>query len=539
MHLKSLADQSLPQLAWVAEFNRRSGKVTLVHGRKVEVRQNFFIEGVWNGPFNEGDFGDTECVFGSGAILNDASIRFVASASTVDSLYYAGNEAVVTVSNSLPLLLAYTGDALNPHCPDYPIICDSVMDGIDDYRRSIPTNRGIVQRQIYRNLEVFKDKIHQIDKMMPPNFRCFKDYREYVQNSYQLISSNARDSNRVQPLEIWSTQSKGYDTTAINAMASAYGIDKVFTVTRAKNKFYLAHNDQDMLPDDDGSEICKLLGLNCIPINRRAFSEEFSDEYLYYCARHHNQDVNLKAISKHISKVGVLLTGVHGEILCANDPFVSPPMLDATMRRLDVGGHGLGEARLTAGFIHLPLPFIGARRKEDIVTITESPEMDPWRLRNTYDRPIARRISEEAGVPRHIFGQLKMGSVVIFHRPAVPYGKELRKQFFEFLAAERILSKTQSLLWPIIREVNSILMLKSEKRFPLVHYAERVITKLAGREFQFKLLWSHLDGALFCFCVNRTAKMYSAQLSQLRGMDSETAGDIAEPLPAAPTNLCK
>jgi hypothetical protein len=214
-------------------------------------------------------------------------------------------------------------------------------------------------------------------------------------------------------------------------------------------------------------------------------------------------------------------------------------MLDATMRRLDVGGHGLGEARLTAGFIHLPLPFIGARRKEDIVTITESPEMDPWRLRNTYDRPIARRISEEAGVPRHIFGQLKMGSVVIFHRPAVPYGKELRKQFFEFLAAERILSKTQSLLWPIIREVNSILMLKSEKRFPLVHYAERVITKLAGREFQFKLLWSHLDGALFCFCVNRTAKMYSAQLSQLRGMDSETAGDIAEPLPAAPTNLCK
>jgi hypothetical protein len=539
MQLKAVVSQSLPQLAWVAEVNRRSGLITLVHGRKVEVRPNFFIEGVWNGSFADGDFGETDCVFGSGAILNDQSIRFVPSASTVDSLHYAESGAgVITVSNSLPLLLASTGDALNPHCPDYPIICDSVMDGIDDYRRNIPTRRGMVQRQIYRNLEVSRDNIAQLDKRMPSHFTCFKDYREYIQNNYKLIAANARDSSRIEPLEIWSTQSRGYDTTAINAMVRAYGIDKVFTVTRAKNKFYLAHNDEDMLPDDDGSEICKVLDLNCIQINRSAFRKEFNDEYLYYCARHHNQDVNLKEISKHISKVGVLLTGVHGEILCANDPFVLPPLLDSTMRRLDVGGHGLGEFRLVAGFIHAPVPFIGARRKEDIVKITESSEMDRWCLGNTYDRPIARRIAEEAGIPRWMFGQSKMGSVVIFHRPAVPYGKALRKQFFDYLVAEQILSKTQSSLWPIIRQVNSILMLKSEKRFPLVHYAERVITKLAGREFQFKLLWSHLDGALFCFCVNRTAQKYSHLLSRSKDMPPETLANMPEPLPTASTQLC-
>jgi hypothetical protein len=540
MQLKGLVNQSLPQLAWVAEVNRRSGLITLVHGRKVEVRPNFFIEGVWNGSFADGDFGETDCVFGSGAILNDQAIRFVPSASTIDSLHYAESGAgVITVSNSLPLLLAYTGDALNPHCPDYPIICDSVMHGIDDYRRNIPTHRRMVQRQIYRNLEVSRDNIAQLDKRMPSHFTCFKDYREYVQSNYKLIAANARDSSRIEPLEIWSTQSRGYDTTAINAMARAYGIDKVFTVTKAKNKFYLAHNDQGMLPDDDGSEICKLLGLNCIPINRRAFSEEFSDEYLFYSARHHNQDVNLKEISKHISKVGVLLTGVHGEILCANDPFVLPPLLDSTMRRLDVGGHGLGEFRLVAGFIHLALPFIGARRKEDIVKITGSSEMDPWRLRNTYDRPIARRIAEEAGIPRQMFGQSKMGSVVIFHRPAVPYGKALRKQFFEFLVAEKIMSKAQSLLWPIIREVNSVLMLKSEKRFPIIHYSERIISKMAGREFNFKFLWSHLDGALFCFCVNQTAQTYSDHLSRLRGMLPNALVDVPEPVPTATTQFCK
>ena len=56
--------------------------------------------------------------------------------------------------------------------------------------------------------------------------------------------------------EIVSTQSKGYDSTAVNTLARAYGIDKVFTVSKAKSNCYLAHNDDGKLPDDDGGEIC-------------------------------------------------------------------------------------------------------------------------------------------------------------------------------------------------------------------------------------------------------------------------------------------
>ena len=343
----------------------------------------------------------------------------------------------------------------------------------------MPTVKGSIRRQMYRNLDVFKDHICESDKLMPPQFESFKDYRNYRRDNYALIAANARDRSRTHQLEIWSTQSRGYDSTAINAMASVYGLDKVFTVTRAKSKFHLVHNDEGKLPDDDGTEICEALGLKCIPINRRAFTESFDEEYLYYCARHHNQDVNLKEIRRHITGVGVLLTGVHGEILCANDPFVAPPlMVDSTIKRLDVAGHGLAELRLVVGFIQLPVPFIGARRKADIVKITESAEMDPWRLRNDYDRPIARRIAEEAGVPRHLFGQSKMGSVVIFHRPSIPYGKTLRREFFQYLADEKIMGRYSAMMWPIVRWVNSILMLKSEHRFAVVHYAERVISKV-------------------------------------------------------------
>ena len=53
MQLRSISGVTLPQLAWVAEVDRKHEIVTLVHGPKVEVRENFFIEGVWNGPFEE------------------------------------------------------------------------------------------------------------------------------------------------------------------------------------------------------------------------------------------------------------------------------------------------------------------------------------------------------------------------------------------------------------------------------------------------------------------------------------------------------
>src|SRR5690242_6114556 len=104
---------ALPKLAWVATVDRVQGIVTLDHGPLVELRQTFWVEGVWNGSFQHGDFGTTECMFGTGGIVAEDSIRFVTSAATVDYLYYAETGDHVAVSNSLPLLLASTGDALN------------------------------------------------------------------------------------------------------------------------------------------------------------------------------------------------------------------------------------------------------------------------------------------------------------------------------------------------------------------------------------------------------------------------------------------
>jgi hypothetical protein len=146
----------------------------------------------------------------AGGILSDELIRFVTSAATTDSLYYAEDEGWATVSNSLPLLLACIGDTLDPRCQKYPEICDSILEGIHDYWRDIPTKKGKVRRQMYWNLDVSKEKLCDADKSMPPRFSCFQDYYGYLRGNYALIAANAQDAARTYPLEICSTQSKGY-----------------------------------------------------------------------------------------------------------------------------------------------------------------------------------------------------------------------------------------------------------------------------------------------------------------------------------------
>lgn len=374
-----------------------------------------------------------------------------------------------------------------------------------------------MRRLMYRNLDVSREKISESEKRMPPRFTSFAVYRDYLRDRYAQIAANARDGARRWPLQIVSTQSKGYDSTAVNTLARASGIDKVFTVSTAKSKRSLAHQEEENLPDDDGGEICATLGLPYIRLNRRAFAERFDQEYLYYCALHHNQDANLTDIRKHLSTVSLLLTGVLGELCRPKADKVEWPCLNADLRHGDLAGSGMAEWRLVVGLIHLPLPYIGARRRADIVEITESAEMDPWRLGTAYDRPISRRIAEEAGVPRQLFGQSKMGSVVLFSEPSIPYGKALRREFFDYLADEQIMARSKAVLWPVVRWVNSMLRVKSARRFAVIYYAERVLSKLTRRDVKFPRLWSNLDGALFCFCVNRTAKTYFEYLFRVEG----------------------
>jgi hypothetical protein len=75
-------------------------------------------------------------------------------------------------------------------------------------------------------------------------------------------------------------------------------------------------------------------------------------------------------------------------------------------------------------------PYIGARSRKSLFDLANSEAMRPWSIGGTYDRPIPRRLGEDAGVPRDRFGQRKLATIVEFLPPYLPYGAPLRREFF-------------------------------------------------------------------------------------------------------------
>ncbi|MGH6950867.1 MAG: hypothetical protein ACREH4_08345, partial [Vitreimonas sp.] len=74
---------------------------------------------------------------------------------------------------------------------------------------------------------------------------------------------------------------------------------------------------------------------------------------------------------------------------------------------LDPGGATMQSFRLRTDFVHFPPAFFGRARHKKVIEISRSEEMKPWSVGANYDRPIPRRIVEEAGVPRDWFGMKK------------------------------------------------------------------------------------------------------------------------------------
>ena len=102
-----------------------------------------------------------------------------------------------------------------------------------------------------------------------------------------------------------------------------------------------------------------------------------------------------------------------------------------------MSGLSLTEYRLWAGFIHCPVPYFGARQAPDINAITRSDEMVPWDVGGNYNRPIPRRIAEEAGIPRAAFGIRKRGTSVWLAERAIFRSSPSLNDYWAWLRCNR------------------------------------------------------------------------------------------------------
>ena len=515
MRLEYTLNEALPPLAWLAVVDFDAMTCSVRHGVFVETFDSFFFEGAWGSPFSAGRPDLAEVAFGSGCCRDEAGLCFVGSVATTDYLFYRTDRDTATVANSLPLLLAQTGDSLDPQCFRYAEISNSVMSGIHAHERDIPTRRGGVRRLLGKNLRAASGELHEADKPQPPALTAFADYEQHLRASYCALAENARDQRRRYPLHIFSTQSRGYDTTAINAIAAEHGLTGIFTIRTGKAGGSTADHANEREVDDDGAEIARQLGIgSVVAIERRAFARSFDDELYFLAGISQCQDANFKQVTDGIQAPALLLTGTLGEMWYTHAAwyFEHLDFIDDGLKRIDLGGHGLTEVRLRAGYIQAAIPYIGARRRVDIVRITESTAMDDWRLRTAYDRPIPRRIAEQAGVTRESFGQVKIGSVVEFAAPPVPQGRAIRDRYFAFLRREHVLSSWQVRLLPVVRRINEIVWFANYDRHRLLFYSMRIVSKLRGRNVQIPVIWNWLRGTLYCFAVNECANEYQTIL---------------------------
>lgn len=379
-----------PPLAWVARIAKGGASVMVHHGERVELSEDWFCEATWDGPFKAGGFDKTEVVAGTGARVRGDTIRFVSSASTVERLHLLDRPGEIWVSNSLPGVLAVAGERLNPAWPYYHRDLFSVVRGLHRYVRQLAATGGPIELCYFDNLLCDPTGWSREKKPdIPCRFREFADVAGYYQRSIAGIASNMADGARNYSYEFMGSLSTGYDSTTITAIASRFGLQDVICFTREGGR-------------DDGRSLAHYFDANPIGIDVDAWRDRERPEQLFIAADCFGEEAHYLPLEQRL-RGRVFLSGFHGDKIWGRDN----PYPNANLMRGDPSGGALAEFRLHVGFLHCPVPFLGARSARSLRDISRSDTMKQWDVGGDYTRPICRRIVEEAGVPRSVFGQKK------------------------------------------------------------------------------------------------------------------------------------
>ena len=401
MKLQYKRIHTLPPLAWLAYVN--NGAATVLCGSSVECTDDFFVDGAWNGDFANGDFAKSDWFCGTGGRLTDYGIVFSTPSHVTSGLFAASLNEGMLVSNSLHFLCAYADYHFDPQYLNYEIDFNTVLFGIEKSKKEIYTlgKDGLpvdVRVYYYRNIEI--DDENRVNISVKPKsapFTVFADYYDRLCGAIGGMIRNAQDNRRSVWYEPVTTISRGYDAPCCAAIAKKFDCDTA--VTFAPIGKYA---------EDCGVDVAKALGYSHIV-------ERDANAYLQ----------NTKLIEAEAVASGELGTdfqfSVFDDVFHNKLVFIGERGDKVWARKFDscndeyafadfITGIGASERRLWVGYISVPMPLYGAGTWTSIQKLSQSEEMEPWTLHNRYDRPIPRRICEEAGVARELFGMEKHGA---------------------------------------------------------------------------------------------------------------------------------
>lgn len=401
--LQLVCHPSLPRLAWCAELRASSPRVIVHHGPDVETWTNGFFEGAWDGPFSERGFDDAITMTGTGARVTDDGLVFVTPSNIIDRLYSLRRADRLWISNSFVFLLVSSGARPDPSYPYYwHDLVDHLRWGIAKDPKYLRTESGNpVRVHDWCNFLVRPDlSLTRIEKRQPASPTDFTSYVSLLEESMQAVFENATDPARKTGFRPLATVSRGYDSTAISVLAARLGCREAIALI----------DDAIDSPgrNDDGLELAARLGMKATPYSLVAFQKLPGLPEAEFCVYPDGSDAVMAAARDQLAG-SLLLIGRHGDVVWSMDERKAAPQLMEPGLEV-VTGATMNEFRLDTGFQQLVVPYIGATHCRTLNRISHSPELAAWSVGGDYDRPIPRRIAEEAGIPRAAFGQVKMAT---------------------------------------------------------------------------------------------------------------------------------
>jgi hypothetical protein len=428
MKLRFEPIHALPRLAWSARIRAGDGVARIRHGRDVETREDCCFEGAWDGSFEAGRPDEAAVMVGTGARATREGIRFAASSNLSDRLYSMRREHELLVSNSLTFLLVEAGGKPDPdylyHAGEFLL---QAMQGIRRSKRTLPARPGPVT--LHECVNLWADSgltLRRVAKQVPRKPLDYADYVDLLKSVLAQVVANASDPRRIQAYSPLATLSRGYDAAAVAALAVSCGCSEAFT--------FAEEDPANPMADDNGKAIGVRLGLDVKEYSRRPAAGRLGFFEAEFCACPPGVDAVLAATGDALHG-RLLLSGHFGDDVWNRDPRkILPDLRQRTPAGLS--GTAMTEFRLRVGFQHFPLPFTAAEHIDAIYSITTSPAFRPWSVGGSYDRPIARRIVEEAGVPRDLFGQKKIFGTGAWPLTRAADLSEASRRDFEAFCAE-------------------------------------------------------------------------------------------------------
>lgn len=401
-------EPTLPALAWVARI--RPGVVEVACGNSVRVEPEGIFEGVWAGDDALESVASATTVFGSGVVRRGGDLLLIGPSHSFEGVYFDESGGALVCSNSLVGLLVSTGRELDPRQP-YPQIFlraaaikwfpqDTARGPLHGAGFDIPVIGGSVAAVYYENLRIGTDLTTEIEaKLRERTFTSFADYRQRLFAMTESVLAQARPREAVVAL------SSGYDSTATAAVAAQFGARRAISFADARGSV-----------PDSGEPTAEALGMKLEIADRLAYRRSRDlPEAEFLATGMSGEDVIFSAFEEQL-RSGLLLTGYwSGHVW---QKFTTP--YGWWSAPVDVAGNSLTEFRLRTDFIHVPLPHFGAIQDPRMSTMANDADMLQFHVGGGYDRPVPRRLAEEAGVPRGTFAFSKRAANANLHRDGEP-----------------------------------------------------------------------------------------------------------------------